>query len=467
MRLVRWSLALLVFIVSVLVSTVASAAPPAPGPAGGSSQPEIASASVVAAGQSWVTVPGAPTGVSATVGSDGEATVSWRPPASDGGAPITSYEVTPHPGGPGIVSGSAPYPATKVYGLTAGTVYSFTVTAFNSAGAGPASALSGAITARQEVSTPALTALTSPGPGATGVAQDSVVSAVFNESVTGWNEPSVVTLRDPAGALVPAYVRYEQSAKVAKIIPGAPLAADTRYTVTLIGGATGIRDLSGTPLATVSWTFTTGPAPTVTAQTPAVDASAVTRSANVTATFSEPVLGVTGSSVTLRNAAGATVAATVRYDAATRTVTVDPAADLAADTRYTVTLTGGPTMIRDAAGNPLRTVTWAFSTGTAPTFMAGTPADGSTGVAVTTTVTTTFSEAVSGVSSSSFQLVDGSGVVVPAVVTYNSATRTATLDPRASLAAGSEFIVLLNDSSGTIRDAGGNVLARSTWSFST
>jgi methionine-rich copper-binding protein CopC len=346
-------------------------------------------------------------------------------------------------------------------------VYSFTVTAFNSAGAGPASARSGAITARQEVATPALTALTSPGPGDTGVAQDITVGAVFNEPVTGWNEPSVVTLRDPAGALVPAYVRYEPSARVVQIIHEAPLAADTRYTVTLIGGPAGIRDQSGTPLATVSWTFTTGPAPTVTAQTPAVDASTVARSANVTATFSEPVLGVTGSSVTLRNSSGATVAAPVRYDAATRTVTVDPAADLAADTRYTVTLTGGPAMIRDAAGNPLTTVTWAFSTGTAPTVTAVTPTGGSSGVPVATTVTATFSEAVSGVSSNSLQLVDGSGVVVPAVVTYNSATRTATLDPRASLPAGSGFVVLLNNSSGTIRDAGGNVLARSTWSFST
>lgn len=465
MRLVRWSLALLVFIVSVLVSTVASAAPP--GPAGGASQPESASASVVAAGQSWVTVPGAPTGVSATVGSWGEATVSWRPPASDGGAPITDYRVTSHPGGTGIVSGGGTYPATKVYGLTPGTVYSFTVTAFNSAGAGPASALSGAITARDEVATPALTALTSPGPGATGVALGATVSAVFNESVTGWNEPSVVTLRDPAGAPVPIYVRYEPSAKVVQLIHEAPLAADTRYTVTLIGGATGIRDLSGTPLATVSWTFTTGPAPTVTARTPAVDASSVARSSTVTATFSEPVLGVTGSSVTLRNASGATVAAPVRYDAGTRTVTVDPTADLAADTRYTVTLTGGPAMIRDAAGNPLTTVSWSFSTGTAPTVTAITPADGSSGVAVTTTVTATFGEAVSGVTSSSFQLVDGSGVVVPADVVYNGATRTATLDPRASLPAASGFAVLLNGSSGTIRDAGGNVLARSSWSFAT
>ena len=39
-------------------------------------------------------VPGAPTGVTATAG-NGSATVSWIAPASTGGSAITSYKVTP------------------------------------------------------------------------------------------------------------------------------------------------------------------------------------------------------------------------------------------------------------------------------------------------------------------------------------------------------------------------------------
>lgn len=44
------------------------------------------------------TVPGAPTNVSAVAGS-GSATVYFNPPASNGGAPITSYTITSSPGG--------------------------------------------------------------------------------------------------------------------------------------------------------------------------------------------------------------------------------------------------------------------------------------------------------------------------------------------------------------------------------
>ena len=44
------------------------------------------------------TVPEPPTAVTATAG-NGQASVSFTPPASDGGAAITSYTVTSSPGG--------------------------------------------------------------------------------------------------------------------------------------------------------------------------------------------------------------------------------------------------------------------------------------------------------------------------------------------------------------------------------
>ncbi len=69
------------------------------------------------------TVPGAPSGVSAT-GGNGSASVSWTAPGS-GGSAITSYTVTPYVGSaaqtPVTVSGSPPATSTTVTGLTNGT----------------------------------------------------------------------------------------------------------------------------------------------------------------------------------------------------------------------------------------------------------------------------------------------------------------------------------------------------------
>ncbi|HEX4934868.1 MAG TPA: fibronectin type III domain-containing protein, partial [Gemmatimonadaceae bacterium] len=90
---------------------------------------------------SGVTVPGAPLNVSATAG-NGRATVAFSPPASNGGAPITSYTVTATPGG--IVALGPQSPIT-VTGLTNGTTYTFIVTATNAVGTGPPSAPSNAV----------------------------------------------------------------------------------------------------------------------------------------------------------------------------------------------------------------------------------------------------------------------------------------------------------------------------------
>jgi hypothetical protein len=95
-----------------------------------------------------LTVPGAPTAVSATAG-NASATVSWTAPAN-GNSTITSYTVTPYIGSTAqptttVTGNPAPTTAT-VTGLTNGTPYTFTVTATNAIGSGPPSAASNVVT---------------------------------------------------------------------------------------------------------------------------------------------------------------------------------------------------------------------------------------------------------------------------------------------------------------------------------
>ncbi|WP_286399231.1 S8 family serine peptidase [Pseudarthrobacter defluvii] len=203
----------------------------------------------------------------------------------------------------------------------------------------------------------------SPAGKATAVAVGTNVTATFGTSVQGVSAGTFV-LRNAAGASIAAAVSYNDTTRTATLDPAANLAADTTYTATLVGGASAIRDAAGTPLTTISWTFTTGPAPTVTSYSPGSNASLVRRSSNVSATFSEAVQGVGTATFTLKNAStGAVVAATVYRNGTTNQWILDPQAALAAKTRYTVTLTGGATGIRDLAGNPLVSRSWQFTTG--------------------------------------------------------------------------------------------------------
>ncbi len=98
------------------------------------------------------TVPGAPTGVTASA-QDASVNLSWTAPA-DGGSSITGYFVTPFINGSpqsAIPTGSTTTGYT-VTGLTNGTAYTFTVRAANAVGQGPASAQTAAVTPRAALS---------------------------------------------------------------------------------------------------------------------------------------------------------------------------------------------------------------------------------------------------------------------------------------------------------------------------
>jgi hypothetical protein len=88
------------------------------------------------------TVPGAPTGVSATAG-NAQASVSFTAPSSNGGSAITGYTVTSSPGGVTATGTASPITIT---GMVNGTAYTFTVKATNAVGSSAASSASNSVT---------------------------------------------------------------------------------------------------------------------------------------------------------------------------------------------------------------------------------------------------------------------------------------------------------------------------------
>jgi hypothetical protein len=102
---------------------------------------------------------------------------------------------------------------------------------------------------------------------------------------------------------------------------------------------------------------------------------------------------------------------------------------------------------------------------TPPTVTVSTPAAGATGVPTTTSVAATFSKAVQP-STITFQLSIASeegNQVVPATLTYNAATLTATLTPNVPLVVSTTYTVVIVGAA----DLSGNVMAPVTWTFTT
>ena len=105
-----------------------------------------------------------------------------------------------------------------------------------------------------------------------------------------------------------------------------------------------------------------------------------------------------------------------------------------------------------------------FVDNVAPLLAGRSPSSGATDVAVDSAATVTFSEAVSGVSASTFQLRNSVGSVVPATVTYDPAAARATLRPSSTLLGQATYTLSLSTA---IKDAGGNSLAAQAWAFTT
>ena len=290
-----------------------------------------------------------------------------------------------------------------------------------------------------------------PAANVVGVPITIAITATFSEPVSGVSDLTMTL--DRAGLAVPGAVTYDPSTLTATLQPFASLVPGTVYTVLVRDS---ISDLAGNPLGvTMAWQFTTAPdatPPSVTSRSPGVAATGVSVGATVIVDFSEAVNGVSAATLTLTE--GVTpVAGTVSYSTTPSRATLTPAAQLAANTTYTVNLTAG---ITDLAANPLSPVTWMFTTGAdtiAPQVVVTSPVDLATAVPTTATITVQFDEPVQNVTITSFTV---NGGAITGTIALSAGNTVATFTPDAALPAGATISVALTIA---ITDVAANALA--------
>ncbi len=166
------------------------------------------------------TAPAAPTAVTAVAG-DASATVSWTAPASNGGSPITGYEVDVLVGTTVVrtVAPTGTATSTVVTGLTNGTAHTFQVRAVNAVGTGATSVASAAVT-------PTATApVARPGAPTIGTAVAGNTQATVN-----WTAPTT------GGATASYAVLVRTGTTTVRTITGIPATATSTVVTGLTNG---------------------------------------------------------------------------------------------------------------------------------------------------------------------------------------------------------------------------------------
>ena len=373
--------------------------------------------------------PAAPSIVTITAGLLGTATVATKAPTDNGGSHITTYSLEASPTG---VEGKIERASSvfnpkssgemKIFGLTPGATYTFTLIAHNAVGASASSQASELFLAPSVPAAPAITAVVATG---TNSALVTYTAPTFNggSPVTSYTVTSI-----PGGIQATAFRSTAGTIDVIGLI------SSTSYTFTIVANnfagsskpssaSASITTLTPPPPEPAPSVEAPAPAPTLAAPAFTLSSSSETRTANIAATgftisstggaiasfainatpagmsFSTSTGALTGTPTSVAAATAYTVTATNATGFATRTFTLTVEAALAAPaftlsssletrtvniaaTGFTISSTGG--LIASFAINATP-AGMSFSTSTGA--LTGTPTSVATATAYTITAT--------------------------------------------------------------------------------
>jgi hypothetical protein len=380
--------------------------------------------------------------------------------------------------------------------------------------------------------TPVVTSVT-PASGVTGVATTASVSVVFNHAMDATTiTSSTFYLNDSSGNGVPATIAYDSTSNTATLTPSVFLSTSTTYTATVVGGNSGVKATNGRPMASnKTWSFSTSSQAsffpslwrsTAAPQTISDDTSSVELGVQFYSDVNGSITAIrfykgsndTGTHVGNLWGSDGTLLATATFSNETASgwqqvnfsspvaITANttyvasyfaPNGGYAADTNYFTNsgVDGSPLHAPSSAASGGNGV-YAYNSSSTfpnqswddtnywvdvvfasvPAVAAKSPTGGATGLSATAAITVTFDRAMdpTTINSATFYLTDSSGNVVPATVTYDASTNTATLTPLAPLNLAATYnVFLVGGTTGSrIKDMYGNFLDSTImWSFTT
>ncbi|MEM6533107.1 MAG: Ig-like domain-containing protein [Myxococcota bacterium] len=328
------------------------------------------------------------------------------------------------------------------------------------------------MTAFQFLSSTAPTVLVQePAPLATSVPRGTPVTIIFTEPMDPSSlDDSTIEITNGGARLTGPVIA---SGQAALFQPAMDLEGDSNYVVTL---TTAIRSAQGVPLAApISWTFTTETGsdltgPTVISTDPMDGATGIAANSEITVTFNEAIDSSTvdATSFVVEAPGGAPVAGSRAVQGST--ILFSPLTAYADGTLHTVRVSPAVT---DLAGNGLFgeesftfTVAPFIPDTTAPTVIQTNPADGDPGALRSVTIQATFDEPmdITTFNTTTVLLNDDTASTAISGTVLASSAQSVRFVPDTVLAEGNDYTVSLTAG---VRDAAGNALTPTSWSFTT